>query len=370
MNLSKQKNKENYIKKIAVFFYVNQHEEDIKLGGAERRLSRILDELSVYKFECHVVLKVSKVSPKIKSMYESVLERKNIKIQQFKSYLEIMKYIKRESFDWICYTDSYRAMVPFVIAGLLSNCNRMMLNVTTYASELKFINNKQRLLFEFIVKVSNHLDVLYPNGFVKISEKYPEKNVTLTPGAFTNLSLFKPKEKQKKIVFLASLIENKNPQLFIEAIHGIKEEIIKNGYTVQLCGSGPLKSKLQNTIKEYGCNDIINVMGNVLPQDVILDAEIFISIQNYNNYPSQSLLEAISSGCYIIASDEGDTKVIVKEQFGVLCKLSAESIGNEIISYMGKDEKKKIKVIKSARNFALNNFKIEQSVQHYKNLFS
>ena len=59
-------------------------------------------------------------------------------------------------------------------------------------------------------------------------------------------------------------------------------------------------------------------------------SKIFISIQKDNNYPSQSLLEAMACENAIIASDVGETRKLVTENEGILVPLSAEKIADAI----------------------------------------
>lgn len=99
-------------------------------------------------------------------------------------------------------------------------------------------------------------------------------------------------------------------------------------------------------------------------------SKIFLSLQNYENYPSQSLLEAISSGNYIIASDVGDTNSIVKTDFGSLVSLSIEDISIKLKDAIKLIEKSGDDIFRSSRNFAINRFKPEDSISYFKTLFN
>ncbi len=48
---------------------------------------------------------------------------------------------------------------------------------------------------------------------------------------------------------------------------------------------------------------------------LLKDSYIFLSLQDYDNYPSQSLIEAMAHGCSVIATNFGDTSKIVKVNY-------------------------------------------------------
>lgn len=54
------------------------------------------------------------------------------------------------------------------------------------------------------------------------------------------------------------------------------------------------------------------------PFGLLARSKIFLSLQDHENYPSQALLEAMASGCAIIATDVGETRRLVDESCGAL----------------------------------------------------
>lgn len=355
--------------RIAIFFYVKGNSKTAKLGGAERRMTRILNNLG-NEYDVHLILKVEKQNKEIENMFLNIIESCQVKIYQEEKYYDVFKRVIKEKYDVILYTDPYLGMIPFFVAGVVSRAKRIMLNVTTYAAQLTFKSKKQKILFWVVSSLSNQIDTLYPLGQKNLSIRFPRKSVSLCPCAFTDLSLFYPEEKDKSIIFMASLIKDKNPLLFVDAISEIKEYLINNNYKVFLCGSGPLKEDIENRIKIKGCNDIITMTGNIKPESFFPTASIFVSIQNYDNYPSQSLLEAISCGCYIVATNVGSTRSIVSSEYGCLTGYDPVEIGKAILAYMNMDDNKKRTIISNARSFAENNFLIAKSVNHFKQLIN
>ena len=60
-------------------------------------------------------------------------------------------------------------------------------------------------------------------------------------------------------------------------------------------------------------------------------ARVFLSLQDEENYPSQSLLEAMSVGCAVVATDVGLTRKLVDETTGLLIPRSPKALREAIL---------------------------------------
>ena len=342
-----------------------------KLGGAERRLTRIFDALSVDEsFEVTFVLRKYEQPVNVVKVYHSFSNIGNIKYHFVNdSNVELFNFVRKERFDAVVFIGPYRAMMPFVIAGKISGARCIWLLVNTSLASYKFDNIGQRVLFNLCARLADNIDCLFPASasIVKKHVKKPEC-VSITPCAFTNLDEFKSVEKNKSFVFLSRLVKGKNVELFFDAVILIKSFLQENGYKVVIAGDGELKPLIEDKVKKDNLGDLVSLPGYVDSKDYFPQADVFLSLQNINNYPSQSLLEAISCGCYIIATDIGDTRTIVRPQFGSLCGYNAREIADLMIDFVNKEFKDKLKIQQEARAFAENTFIIERSVEHYRGL--
>lgn len=356
------------MKKVAIFFYVTSSGNDVKLGGAERRLSRLLNQVRKEEFEIDIVLFNPNTIHNSEQSYKKYLGELYVNLIEVKNYRALFKIMFDKRYNIILYTDPYRASIPFIMFSLFINSKRILLNVTTYTSTLKFNSTLQKYLFLFVFMISNKVDVLYPSGYQLLKKKFKRKEISLTPLPTTSTQKFFPNKKKKVILFLGSLEEIKNPLLFLEAVNLIKQHLITYNYKVLICGSGSLKTQLVERIKKHKLSAFVELTGQVESEKILPSTSLFVSIQNYNNYPSQSLLEAISSGCYIIASDEGDTNLLVNGQFGELVSLNESDIAKSIMKYIEFDLKKKNEIVENARNFAVKNFNEKKSIDHITKL--
>lgn len=172
------------------------------------------------------------------------------------------------------------------------------------------------------MKEVDKIDCLYsPEGFPDFAHKMIQ-----APGSFSwkySVSQIKEFEKssvykERAILFCGSMIPQKNFRLAFDAYKRYCELNYGGCLAVFYLVSPEISSDLRNEILEF--NNISNgevVIGSYSNIDVYLKKSyIFLSLQDYDNYPSQSLIEAMSFGCTIIATDFGETSKLVKVENG------------------------------------------------------
>ena len=81
-------------------------------------------------------------------------------------------------------------------------------------------------------------------------------------------------------------------------------------------------------------------------------------MQRDENYPSQSLLEAMACENAVIATNVGLTKAIVKDSFGILINSNETELFNAITNLIS-CENKLAEMGKQARMFVMSNHKVE-----------
>jgi len=352
------------MKKVAVFFNGRSN-----LGGAERRLARIMDLITKKNIEVTFLFKLFEDYSRVVESYTSIVGKNSaIKWIGFENGIDIYKFVIKERFDAVFYTDAYRDMIPFFLGAKVAGSMLVMLQVTTGPSIGVFSSLINKILFGYIARNSTRIDCLYPSTTNRFKNLYKKQIVTTTPCPSTDLDLFKPGEKKKELAFIGRWVEGKNVELFVKSMIEVQDTLHEQGYCVMLCGSrgsGPIDNKVQELIKTAKYPEMFKLPGYVQSQSILPSAAVFYSLQNINNYPSQSLIEAIACGCFIIASDEGDTSSIVKESFGHLCTLDVESIKKCTLDYINRAEELKDDVKTHAVEFACKNFAIVKSVDHY-----
>jgi glycosyltransferase involved in cell wall biosynthesis len=87
-------------------------------------------------------------------------------------------------------------------------------------------------------------------------------------------------------------------------------------------------------------------------------------LQRVNNYPSQSILEAIACGAAIIATDVGETRNFLDDDCAILINLDVDELILAIKKLLS-DEELRLSLAENARKKVLGN----HSIERYSNYF-
>ncbi len=230
-------------------------------------------------------------------------------------------------------------IVKTFMPGIFLVSTYLSLNPSYHKTGLFYLYSSQYLS----LKKSDMIDVLgvsYLKALKKTGFKInPDKTV------ITKCSFVKPfnvsHKKEKVIVFSGRLIDQKNPLLFVEAARLV---INSGSYGVKflILGTGPLKNSLENRIKLYNIDDFIKIDYCFNQSEVLSKSLIFCSLQNIDNYPSQSLLQAMYAQNGIVATNFGETgKLIKHNETGLLVDPNPADISRQIIYLLKNPEKLK-----------------------------
>ena len=349
------------------------------MGGAERRFINLFTYFSKkigrYNYDVHLCVIDKK---KIIRVQEIKGDKNNI--HTFQNQWQLLQFLRHSKTDIIHFSTINQRMYLFY--KLISKKkHKVVLSLNSIELSTGHFKSRFQLeTFKMLVKKSHWIDCLYPSRTDKLKsvlKKIMKTDsipiITSPPNSFIDLSKFQPSNsKEKLIVFVARLIRSKNPLLAIKSVKQVEEIIRNSSYKVLICGEGPLKKEVQDLIKKLEIDDIISMTGYIDTSKIFSKSSVFLSLQLLDNYPSQSLMEAIACGNYIIASRVGDTEKIVKPEFGVLVNLDEKEISKAIIDFISNSKKSDFlsQVTYHARVFAEKNFQIESYANHIANIWN
>ncbi|MCX6250384.1 MAG: glycosyltransferase [Bacteroidetes bacterium] len=220
-----------------------------------------------------------------------------------------------------------------------------------YADKIDFLSAYMvELLEKKIGKISPLRISVSPNSFISYENFYPEY------------------PKSETVIFMARLYWDKNPLVFLEAVKIFNQSYpsFKNVEFLVL-GEGPMEKE----VRTYAiANNLVNVhfTGSVArPFEYLRKSKIFVSIQIGNNYPSQSLMEAMACENVIIATDVGETRLLVTENEGVLIPLNANDLANALLKLISNPQLIS-DLGKNARLSVLTNHSVERFAQYFYQL--
>lgn len=188
------------------------------------------------------------------------------------------------------------------------------LDMGSYNSER--MKRKWRKLFS----LAKNIDVLNPTNSI---ENY-RQNKFISPTSFPYITQLQHlpehlptnKERNNTIVFCGSFIAQKNPVLAIEGFEWYLKNIVDRPADVQLLliGKGELSELVNEKISRINSTysgSFVKVVPDTALISILSTSKIFLSLQDYDNYPSQSLMEAMLFCNSVISLNNGDTARLV-----------------------------------------------------------
>jgi glycosyltransferase involved in cell wall biosynthesis len=160
-----------------------------------------------------------------------------------------------------------------------------------------------------------------------------EEKIDTAPCSFTDISQCEPASKREKwVVFLGRFIENKDPLLLARAIPQVVSQ--HSDVHFYFLGEGYLQDQLNSLVQQLGIADYVTIRFEPRPTQILNRSSIFVSLQVLENYPSQSLLEAMACGNAIVATDVGETWRLVDAENGVRVALQPEAVADAIVELL------------------------------------
>jgi len=200
-----------------------------------------------------------------------------------------------------------------------------------FSTAIRQIARKTNVFTEAVDK-NVCFDILSPDlreGILEVTQGAGAERMLASPCSFIDYSNTRIETKKNLIAFSGRLHRIKNPLLFVEAIGMICEK--RDDVEFIIMGHGPLEAEVRSRLEELGVMDRVKVGHESNPVEVLSKAMVFVSLQNINNYPSQALIEAMACGCAVVASDEGETHLLVNKNTGVLVSLAANEVADAVI---------------------------------------
>jgi glycosyltransferase involved in cell wall biosynthesis len=197
---------------------------------------------------------------------------------------------------------------------------------------------------------------------------FTEHNIFVAPCSFTDLSHCCPAPvKEKSVVFLGRMIETKNPDLLLLSIPKILAR--HNDVHFYLLGEGYMRPRLESMIDVLDIGDKVTMRFEPEPERILRYTSVFVSLQEQENYPSQSLLEAMGCGNAVVATDVGETWRLVDDVVGIRIEPSVEAIADAIISLF--DNPIRLSHLQvMARQRVLSHHTLEQFMEHIYTVYS
>ncbi|MEP6646330.1 MAG: glycosyltransferase family 4 protein [Saprospiraceae bacterium] len=216
------------------------------------------------------------------------------------------QYLKRNHFDII---HAHFIIPTGILAIWVKRHYNIPFIITAHGSDVpgfnpdrfNFLHKLSPRIIRSVIRYSTAIVIpsLYLGSILKKVTKGANPKVIHIPNGI-NTDYFIPGNKVNSIVSSGRLLERKGFHLLIEAVS--KKEI---GFTVHICGDGPLKNRLHELASKSCTNVIFHGWidnRNALYKQLLTEATFYCLVSTNEN-ASTSLMEAMSSGCVVITSD-------------------------------------------------------------------
>ena len=192
-------------------------------------------------------------------------------------------------------------------------------------------------LYRLALPLAERVDALTESVRQMVREEgVAAERISMPSGSCVDEQRFRPAVKQEWVVFSGRLIPEKNPMLFVQAC-ALARERMKDRITelrMFVLGDGPLRADVEALIEKQGLGPWMTVGWNDQVELVLSRAAVFVSVQRTDNYPSQSLLEAMASGTAVVATDVGLTRNLVDDQVGRLVSATPNAVADAIVELL------------------------------------
>ena len=269
-------------------------------------------------------------------------------------------------------TNNYNKKITFIISRAQCNLNEYKLNnnvrlikvgLPRYNITLKKID----LFFRIIDYIHLFLVLLFfkkvdITHFVTLSSTKLFKLIKSRKYIYSYVDSSKIKIEEKKYIisFVSRFIDYKGIELLLPVIKHFNYN--NKDVKFNILGKGYIINEISRFIKENNISNILRFGFEKEPINILKESLIFLSLQKMENYPSQSLIEAMACGNAIVATNVGLTSTIVKPEFGFLINNEDELINS--INYLINNKQKAITMGLKASEFVKKEHTVENFVKY------
>jgi glycosyltransferase involved in cell wall biosynthesis len=223
--------------------------------------------------------------------------------------------------------------------------------------------------FNYTLESADHIDFLSPyilEGVKKRNVKIENSRTSIAPCSFIDYSKCKVGSKKNMEISFASRMEpDKNPMLYLEAAKTVLES--HPDVKFHILGEGSLVNEVKEFISANKLEGKVEFSFHPNPPEIFAETSIFVSLQSGTNYPSQSLIEAMACGNAVIASNTGDTNLLINDTNGILTGLRAEELVDALLKLI-RNREQTMNMALNARKFVLENHTIEKYTEYFEDM--
>lgn len=176
--------------------------------------------------------------------------------------------------------------------------------------------------------------------------------------------------EQIRIIFVGRLAIPKDPITLVEAFKQLPENL-QQASSIFIVGDGPNKEELENLIQKLNLKQKIYLLGGIDRQEVrkiYLFGDIYVLTSNWEGL-SRSVIEAMSCGLPVIASDVGGNAEAVDESCGFLVQRGDVERVKDALEKLITDKKLREKMGKAGYEKAAREFSLDRMLEETEKVY-
>lgn len=139
--------------------------------------------------------------------------------------------------------------------------------------------------------------------------------------------------KRNKVLYAHRLVERKNPMIAAEAFANLAVKY--PDWDFEIYGDGPLSDEVSKVAKGSGAKNFAYKGYSNDTGDLFSKSKVFVSLIEPDNYPSQSVIEALSLGNFLVFSDVGSSRFYFNDEVASTpVSLSSASVERAISDFI------------------------------------
>lgn len=340
-------------------------------GGAERVACRLLNNLSLSKYELTLLTIYKERGDYLDELREQIkfvsLEKTNIRY----CVKDLYFFLKKEKFDIVViFSLDIAIIIGLFILPFIKNTIFINRHLTVFLKERvgiikTFLLKKAYNNFSYMISQSKDMTESLVSNKIISQEKITEIN---NPIEVKKMVLFEEKNLELKkenvnLIAVGRLSYSKGFDILVKNMQVFKNTNIK----LYILGDGEEKNNLKNLIEEYNLKETVFLLGRKNnSEEYMKKASLFILSSRYEGFPNV-LLEANSYGLFAICNTTlgGVNEIIENNVNGVILDFSDKKLFKKIVLEKLRNSPNKELV----KNSVLKRYSMEKIIEKYEKLF-
>ncbi len=375
--------------RIRVCYIINSYPP--RIGGAERLVETLSNELSKAGHRAIVITRKVKGTRWIDNAGNVTVIRvpafgtRTMKSLLFRVFASLLLILLRKNYDLVhAHSLDSPASIASSVAPLLGKDYFVTIHNTGKVKELIKRPGGERRFRKIMQSCRSIVSINKDITYELLAAGFPEERITFLPnGVDTNR--FSPAGREEKdrimkalsifgrtiYLFVGNFHSQKGIDTLIKAWSLFQSEVDRQTIALLMIGDGVLMEETRNLIKQLGLEDTVHLLGRKLNTHKYYKiADCFVQPSRWEGL-SIALLEALASGCTVIATPVGGAKEIITDgENGFLTPVDDPRALADRLKLVYGDPEMRASIGREARKTVLENYSIANCTSRHIALYT